>query len=166
MKRDPSDFDAEVAAHIALEIERLIAEGVPPKAAAARARRAFGNVTRSRESFYESSKWVWWDQFAQDVRYSVRTLRVNPGLTIVAVITLALGVGANTAIFSLVETVLLAELPFREPARLVALYEDHSALGGPAFVEPAPASYVVWRRHRNVQNRKLHKLHVFKRRPS
>ena len=145
MKRDPSDFDAEIAAHIALETERLIAEGVPRTEAATRARLAFGNVTRSRESFYESHKWMRWDQFAQDVRYSLRTLRGSPGLTMIAVLTLALGMGANTAVFSLIETVLLADLPFREPTRLVALYEDHTALGGPAFVEPAPAAFRSWR---------------------
>ena len=145
MKRDPSDFAAEVAAHIALETERLIAEGVPRTEAASRARLAFGNVTRSRESFYESNNWMRWEQFAQDARYCLRTLRANPGLTTIAVLTLALGVGANTAVFSLIETVLLADLPFREPTRLVALYEDHTARGGPPFVEPAPASFRSWR---------------------
>src|SRR5580658_2655947 len=146
MKRDPSDFDAEVASHIAFETDRLIAEGVPAKEAALRARRTFGNVTRVRETVYESDSWAWRDQLAQDIRYGVRTLCANPALTAIAVLTLALGVGANTAVFSLIETVLLADLPFQEPTRLVALYEDHSALGGPAFVEPAPASYVAWSR--------------------
>src|SRR5690242_16008644 len=129
MNRDPSDFDAEVAAHIALETERLIAEGVPPSEAASRARRSFGNLTSARETFYEAGKWVWWEQFAQDVRYGLRTLRANPALTAIAGLTLALGIGANTAVFSLTNTILLADLPFHEPARLVALYEDHRALG-------------------------------------
>jgi predicted permease len=153
MKRDPSDFDAEVASHIAFETDRLIAEGIPPKEAVRRARRTFGNVTRVRETAYESNSWVWWDQLAQDLRYGARTLCANPALTAIAVLTLALGVGANTAVFSLIETVLLADLPFQEPTRLVALYEDHSALGGPAFVEPSPASYVAWSRDNAQMNR-------------
>src|SRR4051812_48906955 len=144
MKRDPSDFDAEVASHIAIETERLIADGLSPAEAAARARRTFGNQTRPRETFYESSRWMWWDQTMQDLRYGLRTLAAHPILSTVAVLTLALGVGANTAVFSLVETVLFAELPFREPSRLVALYEDHSGRGGPANVEPAPAAFVSW----------------------
>src|ERR1700733_2226749 len=146
MKRDPSDFDAEVESHIALETDRLIAEGVRPSEAALRARRTFGNVTRVRETVYESGRWVWRDQLAQDVRYGLRTLCAKPALTAIAVLTLALGVGANTAVFSLFNTVLLAALPFREPARLVALYEDHTALGGPHFVEPSPAAFMSWRR--------------------
>jgi putative ABC transport system permease protein len=146
MKRDPSDFDAEVASHIAFETDRLIAEGVAPKDAVLRARRTFGNVTRVRETVYESAGWVWWNQLTQDIGYGLRTLCANPALTAIAVLTLALGVGANTAVFSLVETVLLAKLPFREPARLVALYEDHTALGGPHFVEPSPAAFLSWRR--------------------
>ncbi len=146
MKRDPSDFDAEVASHIAFETDRLIAEGVAPKEASLRARRTFGNVTRVRETVYESSGWLWWNQLRQDVGYGLRTLCANPLLTAIAVLTLALGVGANTAVFSLINTILLAKLPFREPARLVALYEDHTALGGPHFVEPSPAAFTSWRR--------------------
>jgi putative ABC transport system permease protein len=146
MKRDPSDFDEEVESHIALETDRLIAEGVRPGEAALRARRTFGNVTRVRETVYESGRWVWWDQLAQDVRYGLRTLCAKPALTVIAVLTLALGVGANTAVFSLFDTVLLAGLPFREPARLVALYEDHTQVGGPDIVQPSPASYVSWTR--------------------
>jgi len=66
MKRDPADFDAEVASHIAFETDRLIAEGIAPKEAALRARRTFGNVTRVRETVYESGSWAWWDQLAQE----------------------------------------------------------------------------------------------------
>jgi putative ABC transport system permease protein len=146
VKRDSSDFDAEVASHIALETDRLISEGVPPAEAAARARRAFGNVTRSRESFYESGQWVWCDQFRQDFRYSLRTLRSNRMLTTIAVLTLALGVGANTAVFSLVQTVLLTDLPFHDPSRLVVLYEDFTARGGQAHTEVSPATFLSWQR--------------------
>jgi len=85
------------------------------------------------------------ESVAQDVRYAVRTLGRSPGFTVVAVLILALGIGANTAIFSLVSAVLLRPLPLEEPDRVVVLWEDFSSVGGPARVEPAPANYVDWK---------------------
>jgi predicted permease len=80
----------------------------------------------------------------QDLRYGARMLLKKPGFTLVAIITLALGTGVNTAIFSLVNTVLLKPLPFYEPERLVMLWEDASALGFPRS-EPAPGNYADWK---------------------
>jgi putative ABC transport system permease protein len=85
------------------------------------------------------------DSFLGDLRYAKNALRKSPGFTATAILTLALGVGANVAIFSLVNTVLLRDLPFREPDRLVALYEDFRQIGGPATVEPSPGSFIAWR---------------------
>ena len=82
--------------------------------------------------------------FAQDLRYAVRTLRKSPGFTAVAVLILALGVGANTAIFSLVSAVLLRPLPFAEAERLVVLWQDFTSVGGPARMNPTAATYVDW----------------------
>jgi len=81
---------------------------------------------------------------AQDVRYALRTLRAAPGFTAVALALLALGIGANTAIFSVVSAVLLRPLPFPEPTRVVLLWEDMTAVGGPARVEASPGDYVSW----------------------
>src|SRR3712207_4160266 len=80
----------------------------------------------------------------QDLRYGARTLWSRPGFTVVAVLTLALGIGANTAIFSLVNAVLLKSLPFPEADRLVMIWEDASNIGFPQNT-PAPANYIDWK---------------------
>jgi putative ABC transport system permease protein len=128
-KREQSDFNAEVEAHLAHEVERLKEQGMSEEEARAAARRAFGNVTRAQERFYESNRWVWFDQLFQDIRYGLRQLRRNPGFTTVAVVTLALSIGANTAIFSVVDASLLKPLHFKDPSSLVMVWEKNSSHG-------------------------------------
>lgn len=128
-RRGPSneDFGQEIQAHIALDMDRLIAEGMRPEEARAAALRAFGNVTGTQERFYESRRVMWLDDLQRDVRYALRGLSRTPGFTVAAILTLALGTGANTAIFSLVNGVLLRPLPYPGSDRLVQVMENVSA---------------------------------------
>ncbi|HEY1304970.1 MAG TPA: ABC transporter permease [Vicinamibacterales bacterium] len=88
---------------------------------------------------------TWFESLGQDLHYGVRGLRKSPGFAAAAIVLLALGIGANTAIFSLVRAVVLRPLPFPDPDRLVLIWDDFSANRGPTRVEPSPADYVAWK---------------------
>lgn len=125
-RRSDDDFASEIEAHIALEAERLRGEGMSADDALAAARRAFGNATLARERFHESRRTLWWDDFRRDSLYGLRALRKSPGFASVAIATLALGIGANSAVFSVIQAVLLRPLPFREPDRIVGVTRNQS----------------------------------------
>src|ERR1043166_8946971 len=148
---DPqADVDDEFRFHLETEIEELVAKGMTPEAARDDAMRRFGDVAYYRRYCEQADarrgarerRANLLDALRQDVRFTIRSLIAQPVFTIVAVITLGLGIGANTAIFSVVNGVLLAPLPYREPDRLVRLWE--SMQEAPKIMVSYP-DYLDWR---------------------
>ncbi len=140
-RRPTRDFDAEIHAHLAIEAERFQAEGLPPDEARAAALRAFGNVTRVRERFYDARPNIVVERLWLDLRYAVRTLRKTPIFALASIGTMALAIGATTAIFTVVNAVLLRPLLYPRPDRLVAVLQYGA--GGPEFA--TLPDYIDWR---------------------
>ncbi len=132
--RADEDFSAELEAHLALHIDAGVRAGLSESEARRQALILLGGAEQTRQAHRDGRGVLWLENFAQDVRYGVRTLRRAPGFTVTAVLTLGLGIGACTAVFSLVNAVLLRSLPYGDPERLVYLFTPNPNLKIPAEV--------------------------------
>ncbi len=112
-------LDEEIQAHLEFATADFIAQGLSPDAARTAALRSFGGVTQTKETWRETYTLAWLDTFWQDLRYAFRSYRKTPGFTIAALVTLTLAIGANTAVFSLLNALVLRALPVRDPGSLV-----------------------------------------------
>src|SRR5262245_41186978 len=129
------DVDDEVRFHLERKIEKLRAAGMSEDEARAEAARRFGDVDEVKHAMEREAGRMkmrdLWDQTRQDIAYALRQLRRSPGFTAVTVLTLTLGIGATTAIFSIVDGILFRPLPYEEPEELVRVWSDWTRRGGP-----------------------------------
>ena len=144
-KRD-ADLERELRSDLELEEEEQREAGISKEEAGYAALRAFGNPILIREQTGAVWSWNWLESVARDLRFSLRTLRRAPGFTIIAILVMALGIGANVALFTVVRGVLLKPLPFQDPDRLVMLYETAFQKDGtPGFNVVAGGMYAEWK---------------------
>src|SRR5579864_1157549 len=147
-RRDDEEFSHELGSHLELLTEENVRRGMSPAEARRLAHIRLGGPAQLRETNRELRGLPLLETFWQDLRYGFRMLRKSPGFTAVAILTLALGIGANTAIFSIVDTVLLRPLPFKDPPRLISLHEGIPKMGYPKMGFSHP-DFAVFAREQN-----------------
>lgn len=154
-----SQMDAELQFHIESQIREYMSQGLSPQEAERRARREFGAPELAKDECRDAMPLQWLDQLRQDLRLAIRSLRKSPGFAFAAISTLALGIGANTAMFSVINGVLLKPLPYSDPGRLVRIWKHdlRSMQPGSDQSEVSPGEFLDWQ----AQSRTLAKLSAF-----
>src|SRR5262245_12780292 len=150
-RRDRFDreLEEEMRFHLEMKAQENAEAGMNPEEARYAARRQFGNQTLLQEVSRDMWSFRYLETLAQDLRFCLRVMSKNPGFTAVAVLTLALGIGANTAMFSAVDAVLIRPLPYLDAGRLVMIWDDTGQIGESKFFS-TPAEWHEWRRHNTV----------------
>src|SRR6476661_9059057 len=143
-KSETERLNQELDFHLEQQIAENISLGMEPEQARFAALRLFGNPALLREEARTSWSWNWLESAWRDLRYGGRTLMRTPGFSLVAILVMALGIGATTSLFTIVRSVLLKPLPFREADKLVMLYE-HFREGDGSYNEVSPADFQDWR---------------------
>jgi predicted permease len=143
-KRSQQDFTEEIKSHLELEADELKREGLSDEEAHRRARTTFGSVPAAQERFYLKDRWAAFDKTVRDLRFTFRSLWQSPGFAITAILSLALGMGANTAVFSVMNAVLLRSLPVFEPNRLVHIETSNPPRGTGTIDTHQTLSYPVY----------------------
>jgi putative ABC transport system permease protein len=150
VKKRDADLERELRSDLELEEEEQREGGLSGEEARFAALRAFGNPTLIREQTHAVWSWNWFESLTRDLRFSLRTLGRTPGFTAIAILVMALGIGANVALFTVVRGVLLKPLPFDDPDRLVMLYEadlhEDDAAGSNVV---SGGMYAEWKKQNN-----------------
>ena len=145
--RRDADLAQEMNSYLAEEMDENLARGISPEEARRRAYVKFGNPQQVREGVWRQNTVVFADNVLRDFRYSLRALSRTPGFTFVAVLVMALGIGANVALFTVVRSVLLNPLPYRDPGQLYSIYEhDRQAAKGYEYAPVAGGSFFEWQK--------------------
>jgi len=146
-RRRERDLDEEIQTHLRLAEQDRIRHGESPQDAAQSARIEFGNVTRVKESARDVWGWRWLDRLVQDIRFAFRNFARNRVSAAIIVFTLAVGIGANTAVFSILDAVLLRQPPYRDPHRLVSIVDLQKKIGGRAVFFDLYNDYENWKQN-------------------